>query len=64
MGSQLPVYDDTPSLEPVAILARRMVKRGNQPATQVLVHWTNSFPEDATWEFLYDLQQRFPDFQP
>ena len=64
MGSQLPVYGDTPSLEPIAILARRMVKRGNQPATQVLVHWTNSFPEAATWEFLYDLQQRFPDFQP
>ena len=26
--------------------------------------WANSFPEDATWEFLYDLQLRFPDFQP
>ena len=64
MGSQLPVYGNTPALEPVAILARRMVKRGNQPVTQVLVHWTNSFPEDATWEFLFDLQQKFSEFQP
>ena len=64
MGSQLPVYSNTPALEPVAILARRMVKRENQPVTQVLVHWTNSFPEDATWEFLFDLQQKFPEFQP
>ena len=63
-GTQLPVYGSTPALEPIAILARRMVQRGNRPATQVLVHWTNSFPEDATWEFLYDLQQRYPTFEP
>ena len=56
IGSQLPVYGNTPTLEPLAILARRMVKRGNQPVTQVLVHWTNSFPEDSTWEYLFDLQ--------
>ena len=64
IGSQLPVYGNTPTLEPLAILARRMVKRGNQPVTQVLVHWTNSFLEDSTWEYLFDLQQRFPNFQP
>ena len=51
-------------LEPVAILDRRMVKRGNQAATQVLVQWSNSFPEDATWEFWHDLHQRFPTFGP
>ena len=55
MGSQLPAYGNTLALEPVAILAKRMVKRGNQPITQMLVHWTNSFPKDATWEFLFDL---------
>lgn len=64
MGCQLPIQRDVHTLEPVAILDRRTVKRGNKPATQVLVHWTNSFPEDATWEFLYDLQQKFPTFQP
>ena len=62
--TQIPSYGTSPTLEPVAVLARRMVQRGNRPATQVLVHWTNSFPEDATWECLFDLQQRFPDFEP
>ena len=64
LGNQLPIPGDVMCLQPVAILDRRTVRRGNQAATQVLVHWTNSFQEDATWEFLYDLQQRFPDFQP
>ena len=63
-GSQLPVYGSSPTLEPLAVLDRRMVQRGNRPATQVLIHWTNSFPEDATWEFLFDLQQKFPSFEP
>ena len=64
MGTQLPIPSDSPTLEPVAILDKRMVRRGNRPATQVLVHWSNSFPEDATWEYLFDIQQRFPQFQP
>ena len=63
-GTQLPVPNHTSTMEPLEILARRMVRRGNRPATQVLVHWSNSFPEDATWEYLFDLQQRFPQFQP
>ena len=62
MGTQLPVPGENQELEPIAILDRRTVKIGNRAATQVLVHWTNSFPEDATWEFLYDLQQKFPNF--
>ena len=51
-------------IEPVAILDRRIAKKGNQAATQVLVQWSNSFPEDATWEFLHDLKQKFPTFSP
>ena len=62
MGTPLPVPGDVHQLEQLKVLDRRTVKRGNTAATQVLVHWTNSFPEDATWEFLYDLQQRFPTF--
>ena len=46
--SQLPVQGASPVLEPLAVLDKRMVQRGNRPTTQVLVHWTNSFPEDAT----------------
>ena len=51
-------------LEPIAILDRRLVKRGRVAATQVLVQWSNSFPEDATWEYLQDLKLQFPNFSP
>lgn len=51
-------------LEPLAILDRKLVKRNNSPSTEVLVQWSNSIPEDATWENWYELQQRFPQFQP
>lgn len=27
--------------------------------TEVLVEWTNAFPEDSTWERLLEFQQRF-----
>lgn len=60
----LPTMGNSTFIEPIQILERRLVKRGNQPATQVLVHWSNSFPEDATWEFLHDVQERFPQFKP
>ena len=63
-STQLPIYGTSPALEPIAVLDRRMVQRGNKPATQVLVQWTNSFPEDSTWEFLFDLQQRYQNFEP
>ncbi|GMI66113.1 hypothetical protein HRI_000280600 [Hibiscus trionum] len=50
--------------EPVRILDRRIGKRAGRAVTEVLVEWTNSFPEDATWEVLYLLQQQFPQFHP
>ena len=50
--------------EPIAVLDRRLVKRGRVAATQVLVQWSNSFPEDATWEYLQDLRLQFPHFNP
>nr|XP_027101797.1 uncharacterized protein LOC113722757 [Coffea arabica] len=49
-------------MEPVAILDRRLVRRGRTAATQVLVQWSNSFPEDATREYWYDLHQQYPHF--
>ncbi|GMI77062.1 hypothetical protein HRI_001375500 [Hibiscus trionum] len=52
------------SKEPVRILDRRIGKKGNRAVTEVLVEWTNTFPEDATWEVLYQLQQQFPEFNP
>ncbi|XP_039004684.1 uncharacterized protein LOC120131872 [Hibiscus syriacus] len=63
---ELPVIgsDGAISKEPLRILERRMVKRGNRAVTEMLVEWTNSFPEDATWEVLYQLQHQFPSFNP
>ncbi|KAF7112285.1 hypothetical protein RHSIM_RhsimUnG0245400 [Rhododendron simsii] len=41
--------------QPVAILDRRLVKYKGQPATQLLVQWSNSYSEDATWEWYQQL---------
>lgn len=38
-------------IEPVAVLDRKLVKKGNKPATMILVQWTNGSTEEATWEY-------------
>ncbi|KAF2294586.1 hypothetical protein GH714_012798 [Hevea brasiliensis] len=62
---------DIPTLPPVshiqdaypqAILDRRMVKRHNAAATQLLIHWRGLSPADASWEYADELQARFPTF--
>ncbi|KAL4302447.1 hypothetical protein GQ457_10G005140 [Hibiscus cannabinus] len=50
--------------EPMKILDRRIGKKGNKAVTEVLVEWSNSFPEDATWEVLQKLQMDYPQFNP
>ena len=64
--SQLLVLDNDGLLvkEPLHILDRRMKKVGNVAATEVLVRWSNTFPEDDTWEDLALLQQQYPHFHP
>ena len=48
----LPMMNDAfVVIEPLVILARCMVKMGNRAAAQVLIHWKNSSPEEATLEF-------------
>lgn len=49
--------DGTLPKETIRILDRRMVRCLNQAVTEVQVEWTNTFPEDATWEVLQQLQQ-------
>lgn len=46
----LPTVAETGILDPkpVAILERRMVKRGNNPAVMVLVQWENGTAQEAT----------------
>ncbi|KAF7144954.1 hypothetical protein RHSIM_Rhsim04G0143300 [Rhododendron simsii] len=51
-------------LEPMAVLDRRMVKRGNKAVIQWLVQWVNSFPEDATWVDHSEIEAKHPQFQP
>ncbi|XP_074291307.1 uncharacterized protein LOC141618089 [Silene latifolia] len=48
--------------EPIAVLERKMVKKGNRAMVYVLVHWPNRSKADATWETYDDREKRFPGF--
>lgn len=64
-STELPsVLFDNVTKEPYKVLERMMVKRQNKAATMVLVQWTGQGEEEATWEYLFDLQKRFPAFKP
>lgn len=64
--SLLPAVSEAGTIEPVpvAVLDRRLVKLKGRPATELLIQWSNSFPEDATWEFYSSLKSKFPTFEP
>lgn len=49
---------------PESILDRKMVKRGNNHATKVLVKWKNLPVEQASWEYYHELLHQFPEFHP
>ncbi|GKA61116.1 ribonuclease H-like domain-containing protein, partial [Tanacetum coccineum] len=49
-------------MEPVAVLDRRMARKGNVVEVYVLVQWANGTNEDATWESVTDLQAKFLNF--
>ncbi|TQD73313.1 hypothetical protein C1H46_041154 [Malus baccata] len=48
---------------PVAILDRRMIKRGNAAVTEILVQWQNHSKDDATWEIYHELKMKFPEIE-
>lgn len=48
-------------LKPVKILARRLVKQGESPTTQLLVQWAHLPEAEATWKYLEDIRHRFPE---
>ena len=58
----LPDGPREPLLQPQAIMNRRMIKRGQQAATQLLIHWQGLSPAEATWEFMDEVKLRFPTF--
>jgi hypothetical protein len=64
VSQALSVVDDEGRVKvyPVTILERKLMKKGNVAVVAGLIQWSNSFPEDATWEELTELQLQFPDF--
>ena len=61
----LPVaHNQIQEFQPLAILERKLVKRGNMPDVKVLVHWQGLSPAEVTWEFLSEIQRRYPTFCP
>lgn len=48
--------------KPIAILYRQLVKRFGRAGVKVLVQWSNSSPDEASWEFYNNLQKKFPNF--
>ena len=48
--SPLPLLDDTSVLvkEPISILDRHIGRKDGKATTEILVHWRNTFFEDAT----------------
>nr|GEW85288.1 hypothetical protein [Tanacetum cinerariifolium] len=61
-SGSLPVCDDqgVMKVKPIAILDRRLAKRGNDAAVFVLVQRENGSKEDATWEPIEQIQKNFP----
>ena len=49
---------------PIKVLARKMVKRRNAAIVQYLVQWDGLSEEQASWEYVDVLEQRYPNFQP
>nr|GEZ70550.1 retrotransposon-related protein [Tanacetum cinerariifolium] len=62
--STLPVCNPQGKLvqQPVKVLDRRLGKVGNSAAIYVLIQWSNSTPDDATWELHSDIAKRYPKF--
>jgi len=45
-------------------LARKIVKRRNAEAVQYLVQWEGLNENQASWEFAYEIERKYPDFEP
>ncbi|KAL2230955.1 UNVERIFIED_CONTAM: hypothetical protein Sindi_1689900 [Sesamum indicum] len=64
-SDKLPDFEDeTFKIYPATILARRLIPRNNVGVPQVLIQWSHSSPEQATWEDYHSVAATFPDFDP
>ncbi|GJX75550.1 ribonuclease H-like domain-containing protein [Tanacetum coccineum] len=50
------------SVQPVAILDRKLGQLNNKAMVYILVQWSNGDEEGATWEIYDDVMQRFQEF--
>ncbi|GJW91985.1 hypothetical protein Tco_0169538 [Tanacetum coccineum] len=55
-------YEGHPVEQPLAICDSRVVLHQGLPTRQVLVQWTGSLPEEATWEWLSEFQEAYPSY--
>ena len=70
MGSTLATLGSVPDMdelgviaaEPVAILARKLGKKGNRAVVYLLIQWSNKSKEEATWELYSDIEAKYPSF--
>jgi hypothetical protein len=66
--SYSPVFAELPSppdlttgeLEPIAVLDRRLKKKGTEPVVQLLIQWSRHSAQQATWEDAEVLRLRYP----
>lgn len=73
VGPSIPISPDIPAVsnvsdspcipQPEAILASRIIHKGKyRPRKEVLVQWSGSPPEDATWENSWRFSRLYPGF--
>ena len=62
--STLPEVDGVGKItaEPVVVLDHKLGKPGNRAVVYVLIKWSTSCKEEATWELYTDIEQKFPHF--
>ncbi|KAK4381687.1 Transposon Ty3-G Gag-Pol polyprotein [Sesamum angolense] len=62
--NSLEFEDEVFKVYSVFILARRLIPRNNVGVPQVLIQWSHSSPDQATWEDYHAVAARFPGFDP
>ena len=50
------------AVEHVAVLARKLGKKGSHAVVYLLIQWSNRPKEEATWELYSDIAAKFPKF--
>lgn len=58
----LTVTEMGPVMQPVKILASRIIIRGHNQIEQILVQWENGLQDEATWEDIEDIKASYPTF--